>query len=258
MTDLGYHDWLTAQDFTATTIRARTDMHARVISDWGTLDRSPQEIAEWLGQFEGWTRVTYQNHLRSIYRWHSERTGQPNPMTVIRRAPSPPPRPRPVPAHLVDELRDTATGIDLAYLALGCLAGMRAFEIAKMHGSTINPETLTIAGKARRVRIIPTHPILWTIAQDYPRDGYWFPSSRPHRDHVRPNSVSARVARLLGPHGIDGATHRYRHSFGTRLRQAGVDLRVIQDLMGHAWLSTTQAYLDVDEDEHRAAILRLT
>lgn len=143
-------------------------------------------------------------------------------------------------------------------MLLGALAGLRAHEIAKIHGRDIDERVIFVRGKGDHEALIPTHPRLWGLAAHYPRDGYWFPSTHFARDHVHYSLVSNTIRGHFRGHGIThGATHRLRATYGTELRKTGADMRVIQELMRHRSLVTTEHYLGVGEDELAAAVRRL-
>jgi integrase len=138
---------------------------------------------------------------------------------------------------------------------LGHLAGLRAFEIAKFHGGHITPAGIYVLGKGHRAETLPTHPLLWDLALEHPRAGYWFPSQRG--GHLGSQSVTNDVTALFRSLGIAGSCHRARHTYGTRLLRGGANLRVVQELMRHSSLATTARYLGVDDDEKVAAIASL-
>lgn len=222
---------------------------------WQTWTVEADTITSWLGSYSGWTRRTYFNHLTSLFGWlHANEVIPEDPMVEIRRPPAPRPNPRPLTEDQLRRALSAATPRVRSYLLLGYLAGLRAFEIGKFHGSNITPTGIYVVGKGGQAHTIPTHPILWDLAQRYPRDGYWFPSQSPGHEHIRGSWVGQQVSRLFAELGIEGATHRARHTYGTQLLRGGANLRVVQDLMRHSSLATTALYLGVDEDERRAAI----
>jgi integrase/recombinase XerD len=224
--------------------------------EWFTWDVTAAFIAAWLRHYSGWTALTYYTHLTSVYRWlnETERLDR-NPMATIRRPSRPRPQPRPLTASQVSAVLDGSTGDLRAVMLLALLAGLRVSEIVKIRGEDVNETTLTVLGKGGQLAVLPTHPELWVLAQEYPRHGYWFPSPVNEDQCVRTVGVSAKVARRFRAVGIErGSIHRLRATYGTNLLRSGVNLRIVQTLMRHASLAMTEHYLGVDEDERAAAI----
>lgn len=166
------------------------------------------------------------------------------------------PRPRPQPFTMSTALHviDAAPNQRLrTWLQLGLYAGLRRHEIAKIRGADVTETDVFVFGKGGHAHVIPTHPILWQVAQDMPRD-YWFPSPQQDRPHISGSLVSWLVAQHFREHGHSGSIHRMRATYGTSLLRAGVNLRVIQDLMRHRSLASTEHYLGVDAEERTTAI----
>jgi integrase/recombinase XerC len=121
---------------------------------------------------------------------------------------------------------------------------------------TSESEPLRIAGKGGKQRIVPVLPAvrhaidvylrLCPVALD--RDEPLFIGARGGRLNAR--NIQLLIERLRGALGLPAhaTPHALRHSFATHLLGAGADLRVIQELLGHASLSTTQTYTSVDRD----------
>lgn len=260
MTDISeYSKWLLGQGLAANTIKQLTEFADRLLREWGDLDQPAYVIAEWLGQHTGWTKQTYFNHMRSLYRWLVE-TGQveADPLASYRRPPTPAPRPKPLAAHQIEAVLEAATGDTRTWILLGLLAGLRSHEIAKFHGTDINETSIYVLGKGGQAAMLPTHPALWALAREYPGDDWWFASPQARREYVSKSHVENKIRALFRECGIDtGAVHRLRYSYGTNLSRAGVRTRVIQDLLRHASLVTTQRYLDVTDEERAAAIRTL-
>jgi integrase/recombinase XerD len=109
-------------------------------------------------------------------------------------------------------------------------------------------------------RSIPTHPELVQLLEAY-RTGagtlHLFPG-RHGRGHLHPDSAAAILRTALVTVGIEGSsTHSFRRTALTRLSNAGVPLRVIQEISGHKSLGELQKYLAVSEQQVEAAILRI-
>lgn len=240
------------------TVEARFMFAKRLLRSWPAWEVGPGEVAEFLGRYSGHTKRTYHDHFVAVFSW-LERTGriEASPMADVVRPPTPRPRPRPLAREDAARSLLAAEGDLRAYLLLGRYAGLRAHEIAKFRGEDIDSTSLYVFGKGGQGAVLPTHPVLWELAESYPRRGYWFTSERSSTGHVTGHSVTMRVSRHFARLGIDGSSHRNRHLYGTNLLRAGANLRVVQELMRHADLATTVRYLGVDEEEKAAAIRAL-
>lgn len=254
-----YLGHMTTRRLSPRTIEQRAAFAEARLRQWRTWDVTPDQIRGYLAAYTGHTLRTYHDHLRALYGWLVE-TGrlETNPVDEIPRPPTPKPRPRPLSRDDAARSLMYADGDLRAYLMLGRFAGLRAHEIAKFSGEDIDADALYVLGKGNQRAIIPTHPALWELAQVYPRQGYWFPSERAREGHVTAHAVTMRVSRHFTRLGIDGSSHRNRHLYGTELLRGGANLRVVQELMRHADLTTTVRYLGVDQEEKVSAIRRLT
>ena len=148
---------------------------------------------------------------------------------------------------------------DAAVLLLLYGSGLRISEalgIARRDAPTEGREVLRVVGKGGKERLVPVLPVTQAAVARYvalcPRrlapDGPLFLGAKG-------GPLSARIVQLLMERlraalGLpDTATpHALRHSFATHLLSAGADLRQIQELLGHASLSTTQIYTEVDRE----------
>lgn len=152
---------------------------------------------------------------------------------------------------------------DAAVLALLYGCGLRISEALGLRPTDLAPgaTTLRITGKGGKTRIVPVLDAVRAAVDAYlaalpfvlaPNE----PLFRAKRGGpLSPRHVQASMQLLRGRLGLsDRATpHALRHSFATHLLGAGADLRSIQDLLGHASLSTTQRYTQVDAEGLLAA-----
>lgn len=149
----------------------------------------------------------------------------------------------------------SARNVAVMTLLYGC--GLRISEALGLRGDQLaDPaaRSMTILGKGGKARLVPLLPAVLKAAAEYRRlCPYDLTAQDPlFRGHkggpLRPQIVQREMVRLRGLLGLpDSATpHALRHSFATHLLAAGGDLRTIQDLLGHASLSTTQVYTAVD------------
>ena len=146
---------------------------------------------------------------------------------------------------------------DIALLALLYGCGLRLSEALGLSRSEAPlSEMLVITGKGRKQRQLPVLPAVRAAVAEYlaacpyalAQDGPLFVGARGGPLH--PRLVQRQMEALRGLLGLpETATpHALRHSFATHLLGAGGDLRAIQELLGHASLSTTQRYTSVETE----------
>ena len=204
--------------------------------------------------------------LRSFYR-HAERTGQfRNPAISALQSPKLPhgvPKPLTVEAAaqvsradglVTDATPQWVTARDRAVLTLLYACGLRISEALSLTPEQARDNPLSITGKGNKTRIVPVIAAAQAAIAAYielcPMP---LPPNAPLFRGVKGGPLNARniqllIERMRGALGLpDTATpHALRHSFATHLLGAGADLRVIQELLGHASLSTTQVYTEVN------------
>jgi integrase/recombinase XerC len=149
---------------------------------------------------------------------------------------------------------------DAAVLGLLYGAGLRISEALGLKRQDMPTPTagdvITVTGKGNKARMVPVLAQVAKLAADYiALCPYELPADGPLFVGAKGGPLSARVvqltmARLRGALGLpETATpHALRHSFATHLLARGGDLRAIQELLGHASLSTTQIYTAVDTE----------
>lgn len=220
---------------------------------------TPAEISIWLGRpgYATWSRATYFGHLRSYYRYATEfGLVSDDPMLRMRRPKAGKTVPRPLSPFQVGAVLAAANPDVKAWLILGLYAGLRSHEIAKIRGEDVDVDQLFVFGKGEQSAYVPCHRLVWEQALTRPRYGWWFPT-KSAGGHVTSAGVSGVTSRLFTTYGIEGSIHRCRHTFGTQLLRAGVNIRIVQTLMRHESLASTQIYTAVDEPERRDAIALL-
>jgi integrase/recombinase XerC len=218
--------------------------------------------------------------LRSLARWlEREGAGRASAFAAIRAPRLARGLPKPIGA--ADAIAMTRTDIrggeardpwilarDAAVIALLYGAGLRiaeALSIRRRDAPVGDLDNVTIVGKGMKTRVAPVIAPVRRGIEDYLKlcpytlraDGPLFIGAKG--GPLSPRIIQLTVARLRGALGLpDSATpHALRHSFATHLLGRGGDLRTIQELLGHASLSTTQIYTAVDSarlmDAYRAA-----
>ena len=168
-----------------------------------------------------------------------------------------------IPATTPLELRDRA----LFELAYAC--GLRAEELVNLDATAVDfdGEQVRVEGKGAKTRFVPAgEPALAALRRYFERgrpalcgasgDPALFLSKSGRR--LSTSDVRRRLRVWARHAAAQGAVHPHalRHSFATHLLEGGADLRAIQELLGHASISTTQVYTRVESARLRAAYLR--
>ncbi|MDE2563698.1 MAG: tyrosine recombinase XerC [Sphingomonadales bacterium] len=203
--------------------------------------------------------------LKAFIAFAREQAGEPEPSAPRLRGPRVKKGlPRPVTpdeavnlAAMVAEQADEEwiASRDRAVLLLLYGAGLRIAEALALPASVLPPgESLTITGKGGRQRVVALLPVVRAAVEDYAAKCPWpLAKAQPLFRGAKGGPLSqgmvqkamAKARALLGLPPT-ATPHALRHSFATHLLGAGADLRSLQELLGHASLSSTQIYTKVD------------
>ena len=206
--------------------------------------------------------------IRTFHRFLDRRLDAPNAAIALVRGPKVKPgAPRPVSEDqargllaepgLDPDREDWEAARDQAVLTLLYGCGLRISEALSLKrcDAPLGDE-LRITGKGSKTRIVPVLPAVREAVAAYVAELPFIvepdaPLFRAKRGGpLSPRHVQATVQALRGRLGLASSAtpHALRHSFATHLLGAGADLRSIQELLGHASLSTTQRYTQVDAE----------
>jgi len=210
--------------------------------------------------------------LRSFGRFlEREGKGKVGALSAIRAPKIRKSLPKPVPVAAAKRLADSLERAgeasepwiwerDAAVMALLYGSGLRISEALGLKRRDVpmpgKGDVLVVTGKGNKTRMVPVLQNVLALIQDYavscphplPPEGPMFVGARG--GPLSPRIIQLTMARLRGALGLpDSATpHALRHSFATHLLGRGGDLRAIQELLGHASLSTTQIYTGIDSE----------
>ncbi|MEM7438389.1 MAG: site-specific tyrosine recombinase XerD [Pseudomonadota bacterium] len=153
--------------------------------------------------------------------------------------------------------------------------GMRVTELVSLPVASVrgNPEMILVRGKGDKERLVPLSPgakmavTAWLAARDAaeaealkkgrPASRFLFPSTgkQGHMTRVRFHGLIKEIAVAAGVSPTTVTPHTLRHAFATHLLAGGADLRVIQMLLGHADVATTEIYTHVLDDTLKDLVL---
>ncbi|WP_333897039.1 site-specific tyrosine recombinase XerD [Brevundimonas aurantiaca] len=257
--------------------RDLADAESALTSDGGLMQAPAEAVETWFADLSrrglsAATAARRRSSVRQFYRFalaEGWRTDDPS-----RRLDAPK-QGRPLPKSLsrdeIDRLlaaaaaRDAAAGLRLvALVELAYASGLRVSELLglKVEAVRRDPAYLIVRGKGGKERLAPLNPAArtalkaWLTARDARRkpetpDSPWLFPSSGRSGHLTPRRFAQLLDEAAVTAGLDPARvspHVLRHAFATHLLEGGADLRVVQTLLGHADIATTQIYTHVATD----------
>lgn len=257
-----------------TTVRNRTSILRTLQRTIGLplLDMDLRDLRRYLGRpaaegrdtVKAGTRRTERGAMLAFFTFaQDEGLRDDNPAARLDVVRAPKGEPRPFTRDQIDAMLNSgAYRRTRAMILLGYYQGFRVSSIAAVSGQDIDLDSNAIrtVGKGRKERTLPLHPVIAELAATMPRKDWWFPARGGKTGHISPASVTNLITIAKHRAGIFDPTltpHSLRHSFGTDLVEEGVDIRVVQELMMHESLATTQIYTGVSVRRKREGILML-
>lgn len=209
------------------------------------------------------SRLLYRTVVAGFFAWATCPPDDPDepwldydPASRLPKVRRPRRRPKPVSTDQLTDMLGRAPEPHRAWFLLAAYAGLRCVEISRANREHITEQHVWVpSGKGDRERFVPTHPALWRAVAELPPG----PVALDHDGITRlsPQKVAHRGNYRLRQMQAGASMHRLRHWFGTQTYARTKDLRTVQDLMGHADVSTTQGYVEVVDAQRVAAVAAL-
>ena len=207
--------------------------------------------------------------IRSFYKYLTVKTKQleTNPVEGLDTPKTTKSLPRYLTLEESRALLDAVDGVnrerDYCIICLFLNCGLRISEIVGLNVGDVRSDNLRILGKGDKERMVYLNEACQAAIEDYTQvrsrmvdssERAFFVSNRRHR--MDRQTVHAMVKRTLLKAGLDPdkySSHKLRHTAATLMLQNGVDVRTLQEVLGHEHLNTTQIYTHVDSSELRIA-----
>ena len=232
------------------------------VSTLGKAGLSPRTVARRLSSLRQFFHFLYTETLRAD-----------NPASLLES----PRQPRTLPhsltaddvAALIAAAREEGDLRLTAMLELLYASGLRVSELVTLPARAFDRRAtqalafLTVRGKGNKERMVPLHDAAVDAVEAYRAcikdESKWLFPSRGRQGHVTRQRFGQLLKELAVKAGLDPekiSPHALRHSFASHLLAGGADLRVIQELLGHADISTTQIYTHVEQDRLNRLVTR--
>lgn len=229
---------------------------------------SEDDLLHWRDSLQGApeTIAQYVSVITGLYFWMVvfQKIRPDNPAQILRRPRVPQRLPRP----MLDRHYELALACALSdpemYIWLGLMgcSGLRCCEVAWMRVYEIEERPdgggiARITGKGGKVRAVPIGDMLLLTMRPF-LTGQGPVFTRPDRQPYTPKQVSSRTNDFLRGIGVSETAHSLRHRFGTDYHRIDKDMLRQAKVMGHASVTTTQLYTDLDPIEAARYIEQLT
>jgi integrase/recombinase XerD len=263
-----FTDFERSQGLSDTTIRNRASVLRSLArrSGRGPLEVTASDLRKMIGRegIAAGSRRTYRGALIAFFGFlQADGYRVDNPASRLPTVSAPRGVPRPFSHDQISAMIEGgAYRRTRAMILLGYFQGFRVSQIARVRAEDLDllEGTIRTVGKGAKASTFPLHPVIRQLAATMPAEGWWFPARGERDGHIHGSSVTdlitlaKRRAGITDPHLTP---HSLRHAFATDLIENGVDVRVIQELLAHSSLSTTQVYTGVSARRKREGILML-
>ena len=242
------------------TIEDRQELLARLDRQlpYGIASVATEDLERWLGALgvkpPSWTLCTYYTAIKAFYGWAARsRKLDFDPSAGLARPRQPEPDPHPA---TDDQLRLALT-LPPPYgtaVLLAAYAGLRCAEVCGLDRGDVTAEWVRVLGKGGRVRRVGTHQLIWAAVAGLPPGRI----VRHRHGEYNPRQFSQSVSKRLTGLGMPEVTlHWFRAWYATTQLRAGVNIRTVQENLGHKQVTTTQIYTATTDRERRDAITAL-
>lgn len=204
--------------------------------------------------------ATYTVHVRSFYLWCEEAGRRADNPAARLRVPRVPRRlPRPIPEADLGLVLRTAVEPERTWFLLAGYCGLRAGEVARLRPCDVDVEhrILTVDGKGGRQRRVPVPPEVMTALRGHLRGQAGPIWRRPHGGPMVGQEVTRRTTGHFRGLGMGWTLHCCRHRFASEVYDTCADIRVVQELLGHQSLDSTQVYVQWSRRRAGDAVDRL-
>jgi len=193
------------------------------------------------------SRYNLVSNIHMFYVWAQRAEHIRHDPTMLAERPRLP-RYLPRPAHDTDLALGLtlARGPMLAAIMLAASSGLRCVELARLQWTDVDATSLRVTGKGSKDRVVPLHPNARDALERLDRPDTFVLPWRSNRQDRPGWYVSQSINGFFRSIGCTTTAHQLRHWCATQALAATGDLRAVQEMLGHASLSTTQIYTHLD------------